>query len=431
MLIPEKLLHFIWQHQYYQQNNLITDEGEQLAILHQGVNNPNQGPDFLDATIRIKDIKLVGNIELHINSSDWNAHQHSMDTNYNTVILHVVWNNDAIIINKNGQLIPQLTISNLVPKWLLDRYTQLMNTPDALPCSNFLPYINPLIWTNWKERLTIERLEEKTAKILSMYEESNHHWEEVLWWMIAYNFGLKLNADLFLQVAKSIPINILGKHKNQVFQIEALLMGQANLLKENNTIVEDESLYKLRKEYKFLQQKYSLVPISISPVFLRMRPSGFPTIRIAQLSMLIKQSQHLFSTIKDIRELKALKTLLYVSTSPYWNNHYVFGKESIEREKYTGDTMIDNIIINTIIPILFAYGKHHKDNSIKDRMLVWLNALVPENNYVLNSWIKEGISNDTAFDSQGLLQLRKHYCDKKRCMECAIGNAIISSAKNN
>jgi len=431
MLVSEKLLHYIWQHQYYQKNNLFTDEGESLIVIKQGTYNHNQGPDFLDASVRINNILLAGNIEIHINSSDWKLHQHQSDANYNNVILHIVWNNDAAVTNKNGQLIPQFTVSNLVPKWLLDRYTLLMDAPEALPCSSFLPYIKPIIWSSWKVRLTIERMEEKTDKILALYNETNHHWEEVLWWLIAYNFGLKLNADLFLQVAKSIPINILGKHKNQLFQIEALLLGQANLLSANNNGTIDDEQLKLRKEHQYLSQKYGLQPIAILPVFLRMRPSGFPTIRIAQLSMLIEQSSHLFSIIKEIEDLDKLKEILHVNTSSYWNNHYVFGKVSIEREKYTGDTLAENIIINTIIPILFAYAKLHKDDSIKERMIQWLIQLTPENNTILSSWTKEGISNDSAFDSQGLLQLTKHYCKQKRCMECAIGNAIITSAKNN
>ena len=431
MLVPEKLLHYIWLHQYYQNNNLFTDEGDSLMVIKKGYYNTNQGPDFLDASVRINDVLLAGNIEIHINSSDWKLHQHQTDANYNNIILHIVWINDTEITNLNGQYIPQLTISNLVPKWLLDRYLQLMNAPDDLPCSAFLPYIKSIIWTSWKVRLTIERMEEKTNKILALYKESNNHWEEVLWWMIAYNFGLKLNADVFLQVAKSIPVNILGKHKNQLFQIEALLMGQSNLFQENKNIINDEYYLNLFREHEYLSKKYGLQPIAIKPVFLRMRPPGFPTIRIAQLSMLIKQSSHLFSTIKELKDLDKVKEILHVKTSSYWNNHYVFGKESIDREKYTGETLIINIIINTIIPILFAFGKLHKDETIKERMIQWLIQLTPENNAVLTGWVKEGISNDSAFDSQGLLQLSKHYCKQKRCMECAIGNAIITSAKNN
>ncbi len=431
MLIPEKLLHYIWQHQYYQHTNLVTDDSDTLQIFNPGIYNLNQGPDFTDATIRINNIKLAGNIEIHVNSSDWKAHQHEYDANYNTVILHIVWNNDTEVTNKNGQKIPQLTISNLVPKWLLDRYTLLMNASDSLPCSSFLPYMKPIIWTSWKERLTIERLEVKTTQILSLYNESNHHWEEVLWWMLAKNFGLKLNDELFVQVAKSIPTNILAKHKNQLFQIEALLMGQANLLIQTTSIFDDEDRIKLRREYNYLSQKYNLKAIAILPVFLRMRPSGFPTIRMAQLAMLIQQSKHLFSTIKETKDIKLIKVLLQVSTSPYWNNHYIFGKESVERIKQVGDDMVDNILINTVIPILFAYAKFHKDDSIKDRMINWLTQIEPENNYIITSWMKEGINIDNAFDSQGLIQLKKHYCEQKHCMECAIGNAIITSAKNN
>ena len=428
MLVSEKLLHFIWKHQYYQKTPLYTDEGDSLMILNPGTYNHNQGPDFTDAIIRINDIKFVGNIEIHINSSDWKAHQHQADPNYNNVILHIIWNNNGSVENNNGQLIPQLTICNLVPKWLLNRYDLLMNTSETLPCSTFLPSIKPIIWDNWKERLTVERLEEKTNRIMILYEESNHHWEEVLWWLMAHNFGLKLNDELFFQMAKSIPVKILAKHRSQLYQIEALLFGQANLFNGNCT---EEYHQVLSKEHQFLLKIYELKSVPIQPVFLRMRPSGFPTIRIAQLATLIQHSTHLFSLIKETEDVQNIRKLFQVNTSEYWNKHYVFGKESITREKTIGNTMIENIIINTIIPILFTYGKLHKDEALMQRMINWLSQLLPESNAILTKWEKNAIANQNAFDSQGLLQLSTHYCKTKRCMECAIGNSIMTSAKNN
>ena len=428
MLISEKLLHFIWQHQYLQNTNLSTDEGEALQIINQGTYNTNQGPDFLDATIMIGDIKLIGNIELHINSSDWKAHQHQSDLNFNTVILHVIWNNDTEIINEKGNKIPQLTISYLVPKLLLNRYRDLMDTPDLIPCANYVSTINPLIWSNWKERLTIERLEQKTTGILLQFEESNKHWEEVLWWSIAYSYGLKLNAELFSQMAKTIAVNVLARNKIHPIKIEALLFGQTNLLNKQYVDIYPQML---QEEYQFFQKKYSLKQVEIQPSFLRMRPSGFPTIRLAHLASLVHKSSHLFSIIKETEDIESIKAIFNTQTSYYWNNHYTFDNPSVEQAKHIGKTMIGNIIINAVIPVLFAYAKYNDDESIKTRVINWLNDLPAENNTVMNRWESMGIDNKTACDSQGLLQLSKFYCGEKRCLECSIGNKIIGAAKLN
>ena len=346
MLVSEKLLHFIWQHQYLQNTVLSTDDGEELQIINQGTYNTNQGPDFLDATIQIGDIKLIGNIELHINSSDWKAHQHQTDLNFNTVILHIVWNNDTEVFNQKGNLIPQLSISNLVPKILLNRYRELMDAPEQIPCTKHLSSINSLIWSNWKERLTIERLEEKTTKILLQFEESNNHWEEVLWWSIAYSYGLKLNAELFSQVAKTIPVNMLARNKTHPIKIEALLFGQANLLNKKFVDIYPQML---QEEYQFLQKRDKLKPVEIQPSFLRMRPSGFPTIRLAHLAALIHNSTHLFSLIKECEDISSIEELFDTHTSTHWDNHYVFDKLSPEHPKHIGKTMIVNIIINAVI----------------------------------------------------------------------------------
>ena len=420
--MTEKLLHFIWQFVHFNRQELQTDEGEPLQIIKPGLyNSSNQGPDFLEASIKIADIIFVGNIEIHIKSSDWHQHHHTKDANYSNIILHIVWENDAAIKNSKGSIIPTLSLQNRVSKILLQRYEQLMQNNTSITCNTFLPALTDIGWIAWKERLAAERLETKAKRVLQLYEESNHHWEEVFWWMLAANFGIKVNSELFEQVARSISINILAKHKNQIHQVESLLLGQANLL--NDDMQEDYPKL-LQKEYLFLQKKHQLKKISIQPHFLRMRPANFPTIRLAQLAMLIYSSSHLFSTIKELKDVSAVKYLFDVTCNDYWHYHFVLNEETAYQPKHIGNQMIENIIINTIIPVLFAYGLYHKDEVYKEKAIDWLSNLSPENNTITRQWKELNIANKHALDSQSLIQLTNEYCKKKRCLSCTVGNKI-------
>ncbi|MBX2931201.1 MAG: DUF2851 family protein [Chitinophagaceae bacterium] len=419
--MTEKLLHFIWQFQYFNKTALTTTNGEQLTIIKTGTLNTNQGPDFLHASVKINNVTLVGNIEIHINASDWLKHQHQKDKNYDNVILHIVWKNDKPLF-VNNQLLPTLELQNLVAKILLDRYNNLMQTKDTIPCQKFLPALSEIAWLPWKERLAAERLESKSLRILFLLQESNHHWEEVFWWLIAANFGIKINVSCFEEMAKTITVKILAKHKNNIHQLEALLLGQANLL--NNTFTDDYAK-NLQKEYQFLQHKYKLQTVTENVQFLRMRPANFPTIRLAQLAMLIQNSSHLFSIIKEVKTVKEVREMLSVTASEYWNNHYILAEETSTHPKQLGNQMIDNIIINTIVPILFAYGLYNKDEVYKDKAIQWLQQTPAEKNTVISKWVNVAIKSKSAFDTQALLQLDKVYCKQLRCLECAIGNKVL------
>jgi hypothetical protein len=420
-LITEKLLHFIWQFQYFNKAELQTEEGENLQILKQGNYNLNQGPDFSNGSVKIDNIILAGNIELHINASDWYKHHHTEDSNYSNVVLHVVWNNDKSVTIA-GKQIPTLVLQGRVAKTLLQRYELLLNETTSIPCTSFLPALSEIGWMSWKERLAVERLEQKSKYILALFEESNHHWEEVFWWIIARNFGIKVNADCFESIAKTISINILAKHKHQIHQLEALLLGQANLLNEN---FEEDYPQMLQKEYKFYQYKYKIEEATIKPVFLRMRPAAFPTIRLAQLAMLVHDSSHLFSKIKDIEDVKEVKQLLNVTANDYWHYHYQLDVATEYKPKNLGKQMIDNIIINTIVPILFAYGFFNKEQQYKDKAISWLQQITAEENTITKHWKQVNIQNSNAFDSQSLIHLTKEYCSKRNCLQCAIGNKIM------
>jgi hypothetical protein len=418
----EKLLQFIWQFQYFNRNDLLLESGEQLSIIKPGIHNTHQGPDFYDGFIKINEIQFAGNIEIHCLSSDWNKHRHSTDKQYGNVILHVVWQNDTDIKDIYGQTIPVLVLENRVAKTLLNRYSNLCESI-GIPCHNHsFPLLDQFGWMAWKERLLAERLERKAAHVLDLFNQSNNNWEETFWRLIAANFGMKVNTELFEAVAKSISISILSKHKNQINQLEALLMGQANLLSGE---MEDDYSMMLQKEYQFLKKKYSLASITIQPNFLRMRPANFPTIRLAQLAMLVQQSSHLFSKIKELQNVVDLSALFSVAANDYWHYHYHFNQVSDYQPKLLGVDSINNIIINTIVPVLFAYGMYNKNEDYKEKAIKWLTETKPEVNNITKIWKDYGLKSKTAFDSQAIIELTNNYCHNKRCLDCAVGNKIL------
>ncbi len=420
--MTEKLLHFIWQFQYFNKNELFTETGEPLQIIKQGFYNTNQGPDFCEASVKIDCIVLVGHVELHIHASDWYKHHHAEDANYRNIVLHVVWNNDKPVLDKFGKQLPTLVLQHRVAKVLLQRYEDLMNEGSSIPCKKFLPVLSEIGWLSWKERLVAERLETKSRKVLELFNESNHHWEETFWWMLAANFGIKVNSFVFETIARTIPINILAKHKNQIHQLDALLLGQANLL--NGQFVDDYPNM-LKREYNFLQKKYRLQQTAIAPAFLRMRPATFPTIRLSQLAMLVKTSSHLFSWCKQVDSVNELKEKFDVVANDYWHYHYRFDEITDYKPKNIGRQMVENIIINTIIPVLFGYGLYTKDEQYKEKAIRWLAELAPEHNSITKSWDGSGTTNANALDSQALIQLSNHYCMEKKCLQCAVGNKLL------
>jgi Protein of unknown function (DUF2851). len=420
--MKERLLQYIWQFQYFNKNELTTADGSTLQIIHPGNFNTNQGADFSEAKIKISNTTWAGNIELHINSSDWNLHNHSADKNYNNIILHVVWQHDKEIKDTAGNNLPTLELQNRVSKLLLNKYETLMNASSFIPCQDHAHTINDLALLNWKQRLLVERLEAKSAIIFSFLKQNNFHWEETFWWLIAKNFGIKVNSEAFEKIARSLPVNLLAKHKNQIHQLEALLFGQAGLLEKE--FIEDYPKM-LQKEYKFYQKKYKLQQPELQLFFLRMRPANFPTIRLAQLAMLISQSTHLFSKILEETSLATVKKWLNITANDYWHYHYVFDELSAFKKKKLGEQMINNILINTVVPILFAYGLHHNEQQYKDKAIAWLEKISSEKNVITKGFETLKFSSKNSFDSQSYIQLKSEYCNNKRCLECAIGNALL------
>ena len=418
--VTERLLQFIWQFQYFNKGELRSSSGETIQVIFPGTYNTNQGPDFNDAKIKIGKTTWVGNVELHLRSSDWNKHNHQNDKNYNNVILHVVWEDDF-----PDYSMPVLKLNNRIAKIFLQRYEELMNAQGFIPCEKTISSIRPIVWQSWKERLLAERLIRKSAIVETYLDQNNHHWEETFWWLLARNFGVKINADAFEAMARSVPVNILAKHKNQIHQLEALLMGQSNLL--NEKFKEDYPIM-LQKEYGFYKSKYKFRQNTYTPFFLRMRPGNFPTIRLAQLAMLIHHSEHLFSKIKESNSVKDVKKWLDVTANDYWHYHYRFDEQSSFKKKNLGAGMVDNILINTVCTMLFAYGHFNKEQKLKDKAVQWLEEITAESNSITKGFEQAGLKNKNAHDSQALIELKNEYCSKKRCLDCAVGNALLKSS---
>lgn len=415
----EKLLHYIWQYQCYSQSFLQTIEQQSISVILQGEYNSNQGPDFLNAKIKIDDTIWVGNVELHVLSSDWKKHRHHNDKNYHNVILHVVWKHDEEI----GENFPTLELCERVPKILLKKYEMLLQNKGFIPCEKQIGSVESIIIRKWKERLLIERLQEKSFKIQKYLQENHYHWEEVLWWMLAENFGMKVNGEAFLSIAKSVPYNILLRHKNSLFQIEAFLFGQSRLLDEN---YQDAYFFELKKEYSFLKNKYGLIQPMLALNFMRMRPANFPTVRLAQLAALLYSLEGLFTKIIREKRIENFMNRLMAVASEYWDTHYIPDVLSVKKTKKNGAQMIEHIMINTVIPLLYCYGCLNDEKELTIKSIDWMEQLKPEKNNITRQFELLKIENQSAFDSQALIQLSNKYCSANKCLECSIGNAILT-----
>ncbi len=425
--MKEEFLQFIWKHRLFNTTNQKTTSGEPVEIISTGQPNHDSGPDFFNARIKIGETIWAGNIEIHQKSSHWYVHHHNTDAAYENVILHVVEHQDCPVLIKSQKL-PTLEIR--YPRSIRDNYEQLLNSERWIACEERLAEVDPFVLRFWFSSLMTERLQSKTAEIQNLLNQNKNNWNETFYQLLARNFGMKTNALPFELLAKSLPLQVLSRHKNDLFQIEALLFGQSGLL--NETLLGDDYYLALRKEYSFLFQKYKLAGIeSHLWKFMRLRPINFPTIRIAQLSMLVHRSSALFSRIVETENLDELRKLFDVSASGYWDTHYRFNKVSEEnRPKRLGETTFDNQVINTIAPILFVYGEQHLNQEMKDRALLFLDKMAPETNQIIRKWNDLGIGSRSAFETQALLQLKNKYCDLKKCLNCQLGAKIITSVNH-
>jgi len=420
----EKLLQFIWQNGYFSPASLATTRGEPLQILNRGQHNTQEaGPDFLDARIRIGPALLAGSVELHIRSSDWDRHGHSTDPNYRNVILHVVYIDDQ---PDKRPGFPVLELQPRIPHLLLDRYGELLQQHRFIPCERTAANVSPLQWTAWKDRLLVERLQQQAARVDRFVSESRGNWEEAFWWLLARSFGIRVNADAFEEVARSLPLSLMMRYRTSIHKLEALLLGQANLLQGS---FREAYPQMLQREYRYLAKLHALRPVHRAIQFLRMRPQGFPTIRLAQLAMLLHAQEQPFSRILDAGEPEEIRSLFDVTANDYWHDHFRFDETAPWQPKHLGTAMADTLLINAVVPLLFTVGRVQKRTELSERALRWLRLLPAEQNRVLEQFRKMGIDADGAGDAQALLFLHKEYCSPRRCLHCAIGNVLLKQVQ--
>ncbi len=424
MNMREDLLHFIWRFRYFNQHELLTEGREALQILFPGELNTDQGPDFRHAEIRLDGTFRKGPIELHIKSSDWLRHAHDKDCQYRSVILHVVWENDEPA-PPGG--IPVLVLRQRVSKLLLGQYQHWMNSRVFVPCGHQLPQVSEATWTIWKRQLLLSRLQQRTQSIRCRLEENHGHWEETTWWLMARSLGQPVNGAAFEAIARSLPLATMLRQRMERYRLEALLLGQAGLLEG---IFEEEYPRILQQEYRYCQAKYGLSAVGTRLSFLRMRPSHFPTIRLAQLAGLLSHSQGWFGWIREANKPVDLARLLAVTATGYWEDHYILGTPSTPRTKRLGAGMRKGILINAFIPLLYAYGSLRGEPAFRNRALRWLEDLGPETNALITAWRRLGVLPQTAAASQALLELKKNHCDLRKCLDCTIGQVLLGQPQH-
>ncbi|KAA5540118.1 DUF2851 family protein [Adhaeribacter rhizoryzae] len=427
--MKEDFLHYIWQHQYFDKSNLLTVRQEPVQVYRTGFLNSNAGPDFLDAQVKIGQEIWNGSVEIHLKAADWLKHHHEQDARYDQVILHVVWENDQDQQRTDGSLIPVLELKNRVQAGLLQTYLNLKANPYTIPCTPFLPEVPEITKLQMLDRVLLERLEQKGNILTEQLDQSQQHWEEVTYRAIAANFGFKINKEPFSRLSKSLPYAILRRHRHQFFQLEALLFGQAGFLTEE--YCQDEYLDELRKEFNYLSHKYSL-PTGLQKSdwnFLRLRPANFPTVRLAQLAAFLHNKDYLFSTLLELKALPDYQKFFTATVSPYWQKHYMPGRASKSNQTGMGKDSILGLILNTVVPLLFAYARAIDSQPLIDKALNLLENIPAEHNSITRIYEELSFRNKSAQDSQAFLQLNQQYCTPRQCLACSIGHYILKKQK--
>lgn len=431
----ELLLHYVWKNRIFPLQGLQTTDGQTVEVIDTGLHNRHAGPDFFNAKVKINGTLWVGNVEIHEHSRDWHRHRHHHDTTYDNVVLHVCETVDCEIYRTNGEPIPQICLK--VPNHIRENYKQLLAEDQYPPCKKAIRDIAPITVSSWINALCIERLEQKTTAITKRAQQTNNDWEATYLTTLARNFGFGVNGDTFETWAQQLPLTAIARHRDNPFQIEALFFGQAGLLEPENipekhrkAALTDNYFQQLREEYTFLAHKLTLKPMDGHQwKFLRMRPQNFPHIRLSQLTNLYCLQKTNLSTLTQCTNAEQLKDTLRTAVTPYWRTHYLFGNQSPENTKQLSDTSLQLLLINTAVPILFAYGKHTGNENLCERALNILESLKAENNHIVSLWTACGVKAKTAVHSQALIQLQTNYCNRKDCLSCRFGNTYLKQEK--
>ena len=423
--MKEDLLHFIWRYRLYDGANLKTTAGEPIEVIKPGLYNTDAGADFSNARIRIGEVLMAGNVEIHIQQKDWFTHRHDHDAAYNNVVLHVVYETDNVPTRlQNGRFLPVLSLKGHINPDLIQRYELLKSSKTKIPCESLIKTLpEELSLPSYYDRLVIERMQSKVAVTEAMLDASRNDWDQVAFQMIAMYFGGSINKEPFAMLASSLPLSVIHKHRAEPAQIEALLFGQAGMLSGE---FDDDYPQLLKREYTYLRKLHTLTPLeSHAWKFFRVRPVSFPTVKIAQLAALLNKEQHLFSSILDAKSLTELRSFFDVKVDSYWETHFQFDKPVAKGSTKLGSMLTDVLVINAIVPLLFSYGRYKDDEALCQRALELLYEIPAEDNAVIRMWDTLGLMAKTANDSQALLQLYNQYCVNKRCLHCEIGHKLL------
>ncbi len=430
----EMLLHYIWKHRLFPLHALTTNKGEDVEIIDPGLHNRNAGPDFFNAKVKICGILWVGNVEIHDKASDWFLHGYDKDSAYDNTILHVVGSDNTPVTTSRGETVNQMQMD--VPEYVRLNYESLLAEDKFPPCHSIIQRLSKLTLHSWMSFLQAERLEKKTASITERVKKSNGSWEDAYFMTLARNFGFGINGEAFEVWAETLSLKSAAHHRDDIFQIEAIFLGQAGLLqpstipqRHRDKALKDEYFNRLQHEYCYLSHKFSLETMpSDMWKFLRLRPQNFPNIRISQLANLYCERKTGLAEIISCDSLDGLRKIFDTSVTPYWETHYSFGSESRKSEKRLSRKSVDIVILNTVIPILFAYGRQHGDESLCDRAFRLLEEMKAEDNNITRMWRQCGMEIETAADSQAIVQLKKEYCDRRDCLRCRIGYEFIKDS---
>jgi hypothetical protein len=424
--MTEEFLHYLWKFRLLK-SELVSRSGEPVTVIHPGEHNHNGGPDFLNSRIRMGGTTWAGNVEIHIKEGDWFRHNHHLDKAYENVILHVVYVEEEAFSEQCGFNLPVLVMKGRFPEYIHDRYEDFLRSRLWIPCEQLISKVDPFYFEQWSSALLTERLLSRSGQWGKLFEANKFDWAETLYQSIAKGFGLKINTLPFELLAKAIPLKIVLKYINSHFSLEALAFGQAGMLDRNFS---DEYPAKLKKEYDFLAAKYSLQPMDSSLwKFLRLRPSSFPTIRIAQWAAFLQHADHFFSFVQDCKAVEDISDLFSVQASEYWDSHFVFDKLSSPRPKILGSSTIQLQILNALAPFLFFYGDYKGINEVKEKAMALIEKVPGEKNTIIDHWKQIGLPVNTALYTQALIHLKINYCDRKKCLECRIGGQLLVSSE--
>ncbi len=424
--MTEDFLHFIWKFGLFKREGLLADTGELVEVSGLGEHNSDAGPDFINTRVKVGGTVWAGNTEIHINSSDWTVHGHDRDKSYDNVVLHAVHKYDKPAVRSNGEIIPTITLE--FDEQLYINYRELLHSSVSVACSNRVNGVEKIVVDAWLNALVVERLQHKTSHIATLLQQYQNNWDEVFYIVLARSFGFGLNAVPFELMARSLPYSKVMRHSDNPRQVEALIMGQAGFL--DNAVLFNDYYSELRVEYAHLRKKYNLKPIPHHLwKFLRLRPVNFPTIRLAQFASLLCESEGLFSRVLACPGTRELISTLGIEASEFWNTHYTFEVPSPRTIKKPSPSTIQLLIINTVIPFLFIYGRMTGNDRLKERAINLLSDIPPEDNRIVRRWEAFGLKADSAFMTQGILQLNSNYCLRKKCLSCSIGTNLVVTSK--